>query len=303
MSNSAGSAEPRDRQPSPIVYLNGEFIPLAQARVSVLDRGFMFADAVYEVIPVWRGKPFRADRHLQRLQNSLAAIALSLDYCVARWQAVFQQLLQRNQGMRDCSLYIQVTRGAGERDHCYQADLVPTVLVMCRPLPTTDFSQGVATVLHEDIRWQYCHIKSVALLPNVLLRQYARDQGGAREAILVRDGHITEGAASNVFIVEQGQVSTPLQDSRLLPGVTRALTLELVRELGLPCREEAIRVARLQAAAEIWLTGSITGIVPVIRLDGRPVGAGRPGPLWQQVNDAYQACKKRHAQETTPGGR
>ena len=293
MSSSADRTDSRDKPDAQAatVYLNGEFIPLAHARISVLDRGFTFADAVYEVIPVFHGRLFRADRHLRRLRDSLAAIALPLDYSATRWHELFRELLRRNRMTQDGSLYIQVTRGAGERSHHYQAELTPTVFIMFRPLPDTDCNRGVSAVLHEDIRWQYCHIKSVALLANVLLRQYAREKDGSREAILVRDGYVTEGAASNVFIVGQGQVSTPPCDGKVLPGITRDLTLELARQVGLPYRESRVSETQLKTADEIWLTSSTLGIIPVTRLDGCPVSDGRPGPWWRRIHKAYRELR------------
>lgn len=274
------------------VYLNGSFIPLEQATVSVLDRGFNFADGVYEIIPVFSGKAFRLPEHLKRLKNSLAGISLSLDYDARKWRSVLDELLNLNQVLEDSAIYIQITRGTAERNHFYQSGYTPTVFAMCRPLPGMDVSKGVSAILHEDIRWEYCHIKSVALLPNVLLKQHARDKDGSHEAILRRDGYVTEGAASNVFIVLDNTVRTPPKSNRLLPGITRDLVVELVGKSEYPCLEVPVTEKELLQADEIWITSSTLGIAPVVRLDGRPVGAGKPGPVWRDVNELYRAFKR-----------
>ena len=274
------------------VYLNGNFIPLEQAQVPVLDRGFIFADGVYEVIPVFSGKPFRLQEHFERLRNSLDGISLQLDYDREKWQSLIEQLLARNRVTGDSSIYIQVTRGVAERNHFYQSDFTPTVFIYCKPLQETDVSRGVGAVLHEDIRWEYCHIKAVALLPNVMLKQYAREKDGSIEAILHRDGYITEGAASNVFIVTGGVVSTPPKSNRLLPGITRDLVVELVGASPYQCREAPVSRGQLLQADEIWLTSSTLGIAPVVKLDGCPVRDGKPGPVWRDVDAIYQAFKR-----------
>ena len=273
------------------VYLNGRFIPLEQATVSVLDRGFNFADGVYEIIPVFSGRLFRLPEHLERLENSLSGISLSLEYDGRKWRSVLDELLNLNQVSGDTTVYIQVTRGAAERNHFYQSGYTPTVFAMCKPLSGLDVGMGISAILHEDIRWEYCHIKSVALLPNVLLKQYARDKDGSHEAILSRDGYVTEGAASNVFIVLDNTVRTPPKSNRLLPGITRDLVVELIGKSGDPCLEVPVAEKELLQADEIWITSSTLGIAPVVRLDGRPVGDGKPGPVWRDTNDRYQAFK------------
>ena len=273
------------------VYLNGRFIPLEQATVSVLDRGFNFADGVYEIIPVFSGRLFRLPEHLARLDNSLSGISLSLEYDGRKWRSVLDELLNLNRVSGDSTVYIQVTRGAAERNHFYQSGYTPTVFAMCKPLSGLDVGMGISAILHEDIRWEYCHIKSVALLPNVLLKQYARDKDGSHEAILSRDGYVTEGAASNVFIVLDNTVRTPPKSNRLLPGITRDLVVELIGKSGDPCLEVPVAEKELLQADEIWITSSTLGIAPVVRLDGQPVGDGKPGPVWRDTNDRYQAFK------------
>lgn len=274
------------------VYLNGNFIPLEQAQVPILDRGFIFADGVYEVIPVFSGNPFRLKEHMERLRNSLDGISLQLDYDRKKWQSLIDQLLALNRVTGDSSIYIQVTRGVAERNHFYQAGSTPTVFIYCKPLQETDVSRGVGAVLHEDIRWEYCHIKAVALLPNVMLKQYAREKDGSIEAILYRDGYITEGAASNVFTVTGDTVSTPPKSNRLLPGITRDLVVELISESLYQCREVPVSKAELLQADEIWITSSTLGIAPVVRLDGRPVSGGKPGPAWRAIDTIYQDFKR-----------
>ncbi|MDE0156927.1 MAG: D-amino acid aminotransferase [Gammaproteobacteria bacterium] len=274
------------------VYLNGNFIPLEQAQVPVLDRGFIFADGVYEVIPVFSGKPFRLKEHVKRLRDSLDGISLQLDYDGEKWQSLIDRLLTLNRVTGDSSIYIQVTRGVAERNHFYQAGSTPTVFIYCKPLQETDVSRGVGAALHEDIRWEYCHIKAVALLPNVMLKQYAREKDGSIEAILYRDGYITEGAASNVFIVTGDTVTTPPKSNRLLPGITRDLVVELIGASPYQCREVPVSKAELLQADEIWITSSTLGIAPVVRLDGRPVSGGKPGPVWRDIDTMYQAFKR-----------
>lgn len=274
------------------VFLNAEYLPLSAAKISVLDRGFIFGDGVYEVIPAYGGRLFRFDAHLQRLQDSLDAIRLRNPYTPAEWQAILSRLLQYH-GNDDQSVYLQLTRGVAPRDHVFPADTPPTVFAMANPLPPADptlLQQGIEAVSLPDNRWQYCHIKSTSLLANILLRQQARDEQ-AMEAILIRDGRVTEGAASNVFIVEQGVIKTPAKDTHLLPGITRDLVVELAHANRLACEETTLSEAALDRAEEIWLTSSLREILPVTRLNHRPVGDGRPGPVWQKMYTLFQAYK------------
>jgi D-alanine transaminase len=277
---------------SPTVYLNGQYLPLDEACVPVLDRGFIFGDGVYEVIPVYAGKPFRLAHHLQRLKNSMAAIRLDNPYTDEQWTDIIQRVIDAN-GDDDQSIYLQVTRGVASRDHRFPGATRPTVFVMSNlfvPVPEEQLRDGVKAITLEDIRWQYCNIKSIALLPNILLRQQAVDRGAA-EAILLRNGEVTEGAASNVFIVKDGVVITPPKDECLLPGITRDLVVELAEANGIPVEERPISEAELQQADEIWLTSSTKEILPVTRLNDRTVGDGTPGPLWHRMYAIYQAYK------------
>ncbi|BBL76898.1 D-amino acid aminotransferase [Methylomagnum ishizawai] len=271
-----------------LVYLNGEYLPLDQAKVPVLDRGFLFGDGVYEVIPVYGGRPFRLEEHLRRLGQSLAGIRMAQPLSDGEWAAIFERLID---GPGDQYIYLQVTRGvADKRDHAIPARIRPTVFAMVSPIAPIPLD-GIKAVTLDDIRWQCCHIKATTLLANVLLRQDAVDRGAA-EAILVRDGFATEGAASNLFIVQDGSVVTPPKGHDILPGITRDLVLELARQHGLATQERRIRLEELKAAAEIWLTSSTREVLAVTELDGAKVGDGQPGPVWRRIQEIYQAYKQ-----------
>jgi len=277
----------------PTVYLNGKFIPAADACVSPLDRGFIFADGVYEVIPVYHGLLFRLEDHLQRLDQSLAGIRLTQPLAHAQWKEMLSNLVDKNGG-GDLSVYMQITRGVAPRDHAFPIDIPPTIFAMVTPLKPLSpeiVQQGVTAVALEDIRWKYCNIKSIALLPNILLRQQAIENG-ATEAILIRDGKVTEGAASNVFIVTDNRLTTPPKGPGILPGITRDLVLELANTHGISAHEEEISLTNLQNADEIWLTSSTREIIPVTSLDGKSVKSGQPGPLWIRVSQIYQQYKQ-----------
>lgn len=273
-----------------IVYLNGEFLPLEDARISVLDRGFTFGDGVYEVLPVYRRQIFRLNEHLSRLDNSLTSIHMLNPLTLEQWREILMTLVERcpedNQ-----SLYVQITRGVSERDHSISLATKPTIFAMCKPLIKRDYSNGIRAITCEDIRWKWCHIKAITLLPSVLLRYEAAEKD-ATEAILLKDDFVTEGAASNVFIVLQGVVKTPLKDNNILPGITRDLVIELLIGEGIPCREIKISRKELVSADEIWITSSTWEIVPVIELDGKTIGNGRPGKMWGKAMDIYQEFKK-----------
>ena len=279
-----------------LVHLDGALVPLAEARVSVLDRGFLFGDGVYEVIPAYGGRPFRLEAHLERLRRSLEAVGIPDPYGPERWQAVIDEVITANGG-GDLAIYLQVTRGAAAaRDHVPPDGIRPTILVMASPIaarPSEMAEAGVAAVRVEDIRWARCDIKGITLLANVLARREAARRG-AQEAILVREGRVTEGAASTVFAVLDGEILTPPAGPELLPGITREVVLELAAAEGLRAREAPIKAADLDRAGEIWLSSSTREVVPVTRLDGAPVGDGRPGPLWRRIDAAYQALKTRH---------
>jgi len=275
------------------VFLNGDFLPEEQASISPLDRGFIFGDGVYEVIPVYNGHLFRLDEHLQRLSNSLSSVHITAPYNNDEWPQLLNKLATQNGG-GNLSLYLQITRGIAQRDHAFPHDTRPTVFAMCNALhPVSEVIQhdGVKAITLDDTRWKNCHIKSISLLPNILLRQQALDNGAA-EAILVRDNNVTEGAASNLFIVSDGTLITPPKGSKLLPGITRDLILELALNNNIPMRETEISMAALTAADEIWLSSSTKEIIPVTQLNETPVGNGKPGALWTNMIKLYQQYKQ-----------
>lgn len=275
------------------IYLNGEFLPESEAKVSVLDRGFLFGDGIYEVVPVYGGKLFRLEQHLDRLARSLDAVRITPPLDRDGWREMLDELLERNPG-GDRSVYLQVTRGVARRDHAFPADAEPTVFAMVSPLSPPEPSlleSGVSAVTVPDTRWARCDIKAITLLANILARQQAVE-AGATEAILVRGGLATEGAASNLFVVGDGVLVTPPKDNSLLPGITRDLVVELAQANGIPVMETPVTEASLRAAEEIWLTSSTKEVLPVTRLDGQHVGSGRPGPLWARMTALYRAYKQ-----------
>ncbi|WP_353570224.1 D-amino acid aminotransferase [Candidatus Albibeggiatoa sp. nov. BB20] len=275
-----------------IAYLNGTFLPLEQAQIPVLDRGFIFGDGVYEVIPVYSGRLFRLDAHLKRLDNSLASIRLSNPMTNAEWTEALKQLVAKNQaGDGDQSIYLQVTRGVAKRKHNFPDQTHHTVFMMSDPLVDSPPSTGVSAITLDDIRWQLCHVKSIALLGSVLLRQQAVEQGAA-ESILLREGYVTEGAASNVFVIKDGTALTPPEGPFILTGITRDLIMESMQSANLVCKEAQITEAQLRDADEIWLTSSTREILPVIELDGKPVGQGQVGTVWKQAWDLFQVYKQ-----------
>jgi D-alanine transaminase len=274
-------------------YLNGSYLPLEDACVPVMDRGFLFGDGVYEVIPVYRGRLFRLAQHLQRLQNSLDGVRIGNPLTVDAWRALLEELVNRNSGSNQ-AVYLQVTRGvAPKRDHAFPVGVRPTIFAMSNPLPEArDISgeQGIHAITLPDIRWQHCNIKAITLLPNIMLRQQAVEADTA-EAILIKDGYATEGAASNIFIVRNGVLITPPKGPTLLPGITRDLIIELAADNAVPYREAGISEAELHSAGEIWLTSSTREISPVVRLDDTVVGDGWPGPVWKSMTALFQAYK------------
>lgn len=274
-------------------YLNGTFLPLEDASVPVMDRGFLFGDGVYEVIPVYGGKLFRLAHHLQRLRNSLQAIRIDNPLTDSGWETMLTELVSRNV-TPDQAVYLQVTRGvAAKRDHAFPADIRPTLFAMSTPMATSadiDSIAGATAITLPDIRWKLCNIKAITLLPNVMLRQQALD-AGAVEAILIKDGYAIEGAASNIFIVKNGLLITPPNGPALLPGITRDLIIELAARHAIPFREADITEAELFAADEIWLTSSTREMSPVTLLDDTIISAGKPGPLWKHMISLYQDYK------------
>lgn len=273
----------------PTAYLDGDFLPVEQARVSPLDRGFLFGDAVYEVIPVFGGRPLLLDAHVTRLGNSLAALGIDNPLPVADWRALISEIARRNGG-GDMGVYVQVTRGSTPgRDHAFPPHSVPTVFGMATPAPAPR-PDGLKAITLPDHRWGRCDIKATALLANVLARQAAAE-AGADEAILIWNGEITEGAASSVILVEQETMIRRPNSEAILPGTTTDLVVQLGLECGLNCREEAVAAERLQTADEVWLTAATRGVAAVVQIDDKPVGTGKPGPWWNQVAARFESYK------------
>jgi len=276
-----------------LVYLNGEYLPLNEAKVSVLDRGFIFGDGVYEVIPAYGAKALRFEHHMQRLQNSLDAVRIKNPLSNTQWLEIIEKLISAT-GPQDQYIYLHITRGVASRDHRFPDETTPTVFVMSsilKPVDTELLTHGISAVTLDDFRWQHCNIKAIALLPNILLRQQAVEQD-AMEAILIRDGYMTEGAASNVFIVSNGVIKTPPKDNRLLPGITRDLVVELAHAHNMPIEEVAISEQEFFAAEEIWLTSSTKEVLPVTKINDQAVANGKPGDVWQDMYQKYQNYKE-----------
>jgi len=272
------------------VYLNGQYLPLNEAKVSVLDRGFLFGDGIYEVISSYSGHLFHFQDHLQRLENSLEGIRLANPHTREQWQEIVSPLLDRNV---DQYIYLQITRGvASKRDHAFPENIPATVFVMCSNIvPFAGLNQGVKAISMDDTRWKFCNVKAITLLGNILHRQAAVDQGCA-EALLVKDGYLIEGAASNVFAVIDGVLCTPPKGNDILPGITRDVILDLARKNNIPYSEDKIPFATLQEASEIWVTSSTREIIPVVELDSKMVFDGIPGPVWKAINQIFQVYKQ-----------
>jgi D-alanine transaminase len=286
-------------EPLPICYVNGEFLPIEAARVSPFDRGFLFGDGAYEVMPVYAGRPFRLAAHCARLTRSLSAIRMEDPHTAAEWRALFAALIEKNGGGDQC-LYWQVTRGAERgRNHAPLPKLPRTVFLFSAPLvlPTPAARErGVACVSAQDTRWARCDIKSTALLANVLLRELAVDAQAA-ETILLRDGHLTEGSSSAVHVVQGGQLRTPEHSPEILAGTTRSVIEELAARVPIVHCASRVTEEALRGAEEIWLSSAAREIVPVTTLDGAPVGSGRPGPVWRRLYDELQQYKHELARE------
>jgi D-alanine transaminase len=277
---------------SQTVYLNGKFLPIEEAYVPVLDRGFIFGDGVYEVIPVYSKHPFRLREHLTRLTHSLAGLRLENPHSLDEWAALTTSLIAQNEA-EDQSVYLQVTRGPAPRDHAFPKHSVPTVFMMSNPLitpPAEQIAQGVSAISSNDIRWDRCDLKAIALLANVLLRQMAVDVGSV-ETILFRDGILTEGAASNIFAVENGVILGPPKDQHMLPGITYDLVIEMAAANHMPMDIGYFDEARIRKADELWITSSTKEILAIVTLDGKPIGNGKAGPIFRRMYQLYQDYK------------
>lgn len=277
---------------SDMVYLNGAFMPLDEARIPVLDRGFIFGDGVYEVVPAYSRRPFRMAEHLVRLQHSLDGIRLANPHTDAEWTTLMHDLITKN-GSEDQSIYLQVTRGVAKRDHAFPKDMKQTVFMMSSPLttpPQTQIDSGVPAITASDFRWLKCDVKSVSLLGNCLLKQMAVDAGVA-EVVMFRDGSLTEAAASNVFVVRDGVVLGPSKNNLILPGITYDVVYEIARRNAIPIELRTVSEQEVRTAQEIWLTSSTKEVLAVTTLDGHAVGGGAPGPVFRRIHALYQDYK------------
>jgi D-alanine transaminase len=283
-------------EPLPVCYLNGDYLPLREARISPLDRGFLYSDGVYEVTPVYGGRPFRFQQHHDRLTRSLREIRMEDPLARAAWRNLYRELLARNNATQaDAYIYVQVTRGAEHgRNHAPLPDVPRTVFAFAAPWPEGRAGwreNGLPAVTAQDSRWARCDIKSVSLLSNVLLRQLAVD-ADATETLLLRDGQLTDASASSVHVVIGGELRTPPNSWKLLPGTTRGVIEEIAQGAGVQWRSVAVSEPELRSANEILLGAATREIQPITTLDGKPVGTGKPGPVWRKLYDAYQAYKR-----------
>jgi D-alanine transaminase len=280
--------------PFPICYLNGEFLPLHEARISPLDRGFLFADSVYEVLPAFAGRMFRFREHFDRLTRGLAEIRIESPHTHAQWHAILDELIRRN-GSADMYLYAQVTRGAEfGRNHTFPANTKPTVFAMSSPLPVLDEDgrkNGLSAITVEDFRWGRCDVKTTMLLANVLMKQQALE-AGAQEAIIVRDGEVLEGGSTSICLVIDGVLITPPNSHRILPGTTRDVALELAPP-DIPVEVRRVSISELRRADEVWISAATRDVLPITKIDGVPVGDGKPGPRWHAISDAFTQLRQK----------
>ena len=276
------------------VFLNGRLLPLEQATVSVLDRGFIFGDGVYEVVPVYSRVPFRLDEHLARLERSLGETKIRNPYSRAEWRKHIYELIDA-QSFEDQGVYFQVTRGVAKRDHAFPKGVEPTVFMMSNPLtnpPAAQVEKGGVAVSAPDNRWFRCDIKSISLIGNCLLRQLSAEDGAA-ETILFRDGKLTEASASNVFIVQGGVIQCPPKSNLILPGITYDVIVELARANAMPLELRDVSEAQARAADELWVTSSSKEVLAIVELDSKRIGDGRPGPVFRRMYQLYQEFKQK----------
>ena len=274
--------------PDSIVYLNGDFVRLGEAKISVLDRGFIYGDGIYDVVPAYRGKPFRMDGHLNRLERSLAKVGIANPFTRLGWEKLVLDMLARSGRGADCMVYIQVTRGVAKREHAFPKDVEPTVFVMVSPFTRVQVEreQGLSAVAIDDIRWLHCDIKSVSLLGNVLAKQQAV-QAGVDEVIQFRDGFLTEGASCNIWIVRDGILLAPMRNNLILEGVRYGLLEELAAQAGIAFQARRISREEVDTADEILMTAATKEVLPIVVFNGQPVGDGRPGPVYATLREGY----------------
>jgi len=277
-----------------MVFLNGKLLPPDEAKVPVLDRGFIFGDGVYEVVPVYSRVPFRLDEHLARLERSLGETQIRNPYTRAQWREHIYRLIDA-QSFEDQAVYFQVTRGVARRDHAFPKNVEPTVFMMSNPLvnpPAEQVQKGGAAVSARDNRWLRCDIKSISLIGNCLLRQLSAEQGYT-ETILFRDGKLTEASACNVFIVSGGVIQSPPKSNLILPGITYDVVVELARANGMPIEFREVTEDDVRAADEVWVSSSSKEVFPIVELDGKRIGNGAPGPQFKRMHQLYQEFKQK----------
>lgn len=289
-----------NEQNQQIAYLNGQYLPIEQACISAQDRGFLFGDGIYEVIPVYQKRIFEFEAHLQRLKNSLAATSIPNPLTDCEWQQLCQNLVDKHP-WEDQYLYLQVTRGVQiPRDHLPEGNLTPTVYAYTNalnPLPEKILTQGISVITLEDIRWLRCDIKAITLLPNIMMKLAAKEAGADDAILIARDGTVAEGTASNVFMVKDGALYTPPTDNKILPGITRKVIEAIAKAEKIPLYEQSILPEALAQADEIWLTSSTKEALPVTQLNGQPVGSGQPGQVWHTIRRHYQNFKMQFIQQ------
>jgi D-alanine transaminase len=271
-----------------IVYVNGEYVRLGDAKISVLDRGFIFGDGIYEVVPAYNGKPFRMKEHLARLERSLGAIRIDTGKSTADWEQLVHDMLKRS-GLGDCMVYLQVTRGVAKRDHGFPQDCEPTVFCMVSPFKRPDAHKredGLSVVSMPDLRWLHCEIKSVSLLGNVLAKQHAVD-AGVDEVVQFRDGHLSEGSSCNIWVVKDGVLLAPVRDHFILEGIRYAFLEQLAAKAGVKFESRPISREEVEQADELMLSSATKEVLPITRYDGKPVGSGKPGPVYAKLRAGY----------------
>ena len=274
------------------VFLNGQFMPMEEAKVPVLDRGFIFGDGIYELVPAYSRAPFRLEGHLARMERSLSEVKIANPYTRAEWAGIIAQMIEK-QPFDDQAVYWQVTRGVAKRDHSFPKGVAPTVFMMSNPLvnPSKDvIENGAKAVSAQDFRWHRCDLKTISLIGNCMLRQLSFEEG-AIETLLLRDGKLTEASASNAYIVKNGVIATPPKDNLILPGITLDVVFDIVERGKLPMEVREITEAELRGADEVWVTSSSKEVVAIVDLDAKPVGNGRPGPVFRKAWQLYQEFK------------